>query len=305
MNVIPRSFAQGIVHPHEHERRKANGHTVSVNYGEALHQWGALSTRLLDAGAEVVSWDVNQDLPDGGFIQDNGYVLWDFSEDRWKFIGLRMGTPKRRMEESKVLHAARGQFDHVIPWEGPGSLEGGDIYPPVILDGVPTIFVGLREKAGNGVPVRTDLDGIRRFTNLVSVMGYRVVIVPFWDTLHLTSIGSFLGLGVDGQATVLIDASRCDAQIFKTNGVRVIDLPEDAHTDAWGVNAIRIADDHLIVQKGYPSIEILLRDQGFDDLVFVPWTQLRMVDGSLTCCCIIQAMPFGWVDGIHMKAPSE
>jgi len=300
MNVIPRTFADGIVHPHEKKRRVANGHIVSIEYGAALHEWGALSTRLLDAGAKIISWNINQDLPDGGFIQDNGYILWDFVDKHWKFIGLRMGTPARRAEERAVLVSATEHFEDVLPWDGPGCIEGGDIYPSVLLEGTPTVFVGLRTDVDSGISVRTDGAGLERFTEIVRAMGYDVVTVPFWDTLHLTSIGSFIGSDPGGIPTVLIDATRCDVRAFQEHGVRVIDLPPDAHADAWGVNAIRI-NDSLIVQKGYASIEALLRSEGFEDLTFVPWTQLRMVDGSLTCCCIIQTMPSGWNKGMALE----
>lgn len=290
-NALPRNWSEGYVHHAERYRRTQLGVMDEPNRGTALRECSLHRDALMSAGAEVVRLRLNVKKPDAVFVQDTACVVWDFVRNCWVVLLPNMGAPERRSESDEVETAMRSLFDDVRRCsDDEAFLEPGDLFPSMVCGSDNIIFTGRREKGGVA-PERTNDKGVAWMRSQVEPMGHQMCEFEFRDSLHATTLGNGIGRQGDDTPMVMIDGSRASLTSFRHHNVDAPQLsPPALRKCAWGLNVQRITD-YVVVQKGYPEVEGLLDKRGFKKRKRVPWTQLRLLDGSLTCCCIMQHMP--------------
>src|SRR5262245_62087719 len=126
-----------------------------INYGRAVRQHAAYCEMLRQCGAEVITLDINRDLPDCVFVEDTAVVLDELA------VLCSMGTESRRAEPTGIGAELR-KYREIHRIELPAMIEGGDV-----LRVGRTVFVGLSS--------RTNPAGARALDATVRRYGYRVV----------------------------------------------------------------------------------------------------------------------------------
>ncbi len=143
---------------------------------KAKHQHDGLKALLRDYGAEVIDLDELDGHPNSIFTRDAALCTPQ------GYIQLRMGLESRRGEEEWLAQALE---KHGEPKAGeiqtPGTVEGGD----VILAGT-VAFIGHSK--------RTNEEGVRQLSSLLSNMGYEVRTIPIPPPhLHIGGVMSLIG----------------------------------------------------------------------------------------------------------------
>src|SRR5262245_50289675 len=124
----------------------------NIDYERALEQHARYCEALREAGARVITLDVNPDLPDSAFVEDAAVVLDEI------VVLTTMGSKVRR-GELPGLEPEIARLRPVVPMRLPGTLDGGDV-----LRIGRTFFVGLSS--------RTDAAGFASFRRVVDAHGY-------------------------------------------------------------------------------------------------------------------------------------
>src|SRR5438874_12281822 len=93
---------------------------VPIDYDVATRQHDLYCRTLRDCGANVITLDVNRDMPDSTFIEDAAVVLDDVA------VLASMGTEARRCEMDGIEQAL-SKYRDVQRSEQPASLEGSEV----------------------------------------------------------------------------------------------------------------------------------------------------------------------------------
>ncbi|MEC9073477.1 MAG: hypothetical protein VX938_13885, partial [Myxococcota bacterium] len=151
--------------------------------------------------------------------------------------------------------------------DGDARLDGGDV-----------VRVGGRFLVG--LSSRTNEPGAQRLEAFLKPMGYALERVPLSeDALHLGSISSSPseGLFITPEGWLPMPTlERLDAE-----GVEVVVVPSE---EVYGCNTLA-GGPRVRVADGYPSVARALLDRGHD-IVPLQMSQIRAVDGSLTCMSV-------------------
>jgi dimethylargininase len=170
----PTSLASGIVSHIEDQRD-------SIDYQRALKQWQAYTQVYKDRGWSVQEVDRDDELPDSVFVEDGVVFVGSLVKDSplGTYILTSPGNVTREGEvkgiEMTLKTKATTSSHPIARIQKPGTLDGGDVLK------VPchkTIYIGKSQ--------RTNDEGIRQFTSLVSPLGWQVRLVPVKKALHLS-----------------------------------------------------------------------------------------------------------------------
>lgn len=143
---------------------------------KARHQHDGLKAIMRDYGAEVIDIEELSGHPNSVFTRDAAICTPQ------GYIQMRMGLESRRGEDELLAQALdkRGE-PRAGQIQAPGTVEGGD----VILAGS-VAFIGHSK--------RTNEEGVRQLSSLLSNMGYEVRTVPIPPPhLHIGGVMSFIG----------------------------------------------------------------------------------------------------------------
>ena len=171
-----------------------------------------------------------------------------------------MGKEERKKEPS-ALRKALEDNDIKILGEitSPGSVEGGD----VAWLGEHILAVGLT--------YRTNKEGIRQLTELITPLGVEVITVsmPHYkgqkDVFHLMSILSPIDKNV---AVVYSPLMPIDFRNYLLNNdFLLIDVPDDEF-DSMGCNVLALAPRTCVMVDGNPKTKSKLESEGFEVLVY-------------------------------------
>src|SRR5437870_10976384 len=102
-----------------------------------MRQHGAYCSMLRTCGAEVITLDVNRDLPDCVFIEDTAIVLDEVA------VLASMGVESRRAEPAGIEPVLR-EYRQVHHLEPGATLEGGDV-----LQVGHTLLVGMSSRTNS------------------------------------------------------------------------------------------------------------------------------------------------------------
>jgi dimethylargininase len=197
------------------------------------------------------------DCPDSVFIEDTVVVCQDVA------VIARPGAPARRPETSTVEETVRGLGLQTVHIEQPGTLDGGDV-----------LQVGTTAYVGRGG--RTNDDGIRQLTELVSPLGRTVVVVPLRRVLHLKSAVTALPDG-----TFLAWGDEVDTATFPS----VRHVPEEP-----GAHVVPLGGSEVLIAATAPRTAGLIADLGYRP-VPVDISEYERLEGCVTCLSVLIPRP--------------
>ncbi len=221
---------------------------------------------LHECGVEVVTLDVNRDLPDCAFVEDTAVVLDEVA------ILAPMGTAARRSEPAAIERELR-KYRAIQRIELPATLEGGD----VLRVGY-TLLVGLSS--------RTSRAGIEALETIVRRHGYAVLAVPVSGCLHLKTACTAL----DDQH-LLVNPAWLDVRPLR--GFKLIHIPEE---EPWAANTARVGGS-VCLAAGQPRTAELIRGLGFD-VRTIDLSEFAKAEGGVTCLSLLFAPPSRGKEGI-------
>ncbi len=226
-----------------------------IDLAKAQAQHHAYEQLLEKLGARVISLAAEPDLPDSMFVEDPAIVLDELA------VILPLGT-KSRQPEAPSLAKALAPFRKLAHITAPGSIEGGDV-----LRINRTLFVGLTS--------RTNGEGIRQLTTILSPYGYKIVAVPVTGCLHLKSAVTYLG-----RNTLLANRQWFDPAPF--DNFDWIDVaPEEPHA----ANALAL-NDTVIFPASFPQTRAKIEAAGFH-VTPIDISELQKAESGLTCSSLI------------------
>lgn len=208
---------------------------------------------LVSTGASVTELAADEAFPDSVFVEDAALCLQEVA------ILMRPGAPTRLGETGLIAPTLSQLYEHVVPIEGPGFVEGGDILTTEL-----EILVGRS--------ARTDTAGVNELKSLVSRWGYslRVVDTPP-DILHFKTDCSLLD-----EETILSTPRLAATGCFE--GYRVIHTADDEDACA---NAIRF-NELVVMPNGFPKTTERLMSLGYA-VKQVGNSEAAKLDGGMSC----------------------
>jgi dimethylargininase len=228
---------------------------VPIDYDRALQQHAAYCRMLRDCGVDVVTLNVNHELPDATFIEDTAVVL-----DEVAVLAL-MGAETRRDEPAGIEPELR-KYRELHRLEAPATLEGGDV-----LRVGRTLLVGVSQ--------RTNAAGVRVFEAIVQRYGYRVLPVPLRGCLHLKTACTALP---DGR--LFVNPSWLDIQAL--DGFATVSIPEG---EPWAANTLPLGSTVCLAAANVQTAR-LLQEEGFA-VRTVQLSELAKAEGSVTCLSLV------------------
>ncbi len=208
---------------------------------------------LASTAASVTTLAADEAFPDSVFIEDAALCLQEGA------IIMRPGAPTRLGETRLIAPTLSQLYQEVLPIEGPGFIEGGDI-----LTTEREILVGLS--------ARTDAAGISELKSLVSRWGYslRVVNTPP-EILHFKTDCSLLD-----EETIL-----CTPRLAATGCFEGYKLIQTADGEDACANAIRF-NDLVIMPDGFPKTSEQLVSLGYN-VSLIGNSEAAKLDGGMSC----------------------
>ena len=233
-----------------------------VTYAERIPADPALAAKQHDAYVAALAgagWAIREvppadELPDSAFVEDTVVVCGELA------VLTRPGAPERRAEVAGTDEAVRTLGLEVARIEEPGTLDGGDV-----------LRVGTTLYAGRGG--RTDAEGIRQLSELVSPCGFTVVAVPVNHVLHLKSAITALPDGT----VIVADPSALDTSPLPP--LRTV--PEEP-----GAHVVPIGGSGVLMAASAPRSAELFADWGFDPVV-VDISEFEKLEGCVTCLSVL------------------
>jgi len=226
-----------------------------IDVARALRQHEAYEQVLRALGVDVRVLAVNEDCPDGVFVEDVAVML-----DEGAVI-TTMGTPSRRGEIAAIRRAVAEVRD-VVDTALPAMLEGGDV-----LRLGRTLFVGLSS--------RTNAEGSAALTAIAAPLGYAVVPVEVPGALHLKTCVTALD-----DETCLVNRAWLDVSPFSR--FRLVDV---APGEPWAANVLRLEHD-LVMNAAYPATAEIVRDLGYR-VHEVDISEFAKAEAGLTCMSLL------------------
>lgn len=203
--------------------------------GLAIRQHDILKSILKDFGSEVIDIPELAGHPNSVFTRDTALCT------PHGYIKLRLGLDTRRGEEQWMADALESLGEPPVgEISKPGTVEGGDI----ILAGT-VAFVGR--------PIRTNEEGVKQISLLLSTMGYEIRTVPLpASILHLDKV-----LMAAGPTRILACADSIPNESLR--GFEVIVIPCGGRSSA---NIICLGNNHVIVDRANLEVIAGLEDSG-------------------------------------------
>ncbi|MFH0945448.1 MAG: arginine deiminase-related protein [Planctomycetota bacterium] len=248
VRAVPDSVAKGLA-------REAPPHPLDPVLARLQHE--RYSRLLQDVGLEVRVLPADSRYPDCCFVEDMAVILNGCA------LLTRPGAPSRRGEMPSVRQALEDFFQlHEI--RPPGKLDGGDV-----------LVAGKEVLVGRSS--RTNTAGIRQLEELAGGLGYSVRSAHIRGALHLKSLVTAL------TDRILICGERCGIE-DALHGFKKIRIPDE---EAFAANALRLPGERrILIAAGAPETARLLHEAGFD-VTEIDLSELRKVDGSLTCLSLL------------------
>lgn len=202
----------------------------------AIRQHDALKETLRAFGAEVLDVPERAGHPNSVFTRDTAICTPQ------GYIHLHLGLETRQSEGVWMAQILKAQGERCIgEIKPPGTVEGGD----VILSG---------DVAFIGRSVRTNEEGIRQFSQIMTSMGYEIRVIDLPETiLHLDK-----ALMVLGAKQVLY----CN-ELISPHDIRGFDGIEISCGENTTANIICLGNEEVIVNRSNASVTGLLRDNGY------------------------------------------
>lgn len=226
-----------------------------IDHAVALRQHRAYQEMLRACGAEVVALEVNQEHPDGVFIEDTAIVLDEVA------VLMSMGAESRR-GEPVAIEPALLKYRPIERITLPATIDGGDV-----------ARVGRTLLVGESS--RTNAAGATALAAIVERHGYRVVTVPVTGCLHLKSACTALP---DGR--LLVNREWIDMRPLASFGT--VDVPaEEPHAAD-----VALVGETVCMAAEHPRARGLIESLGFA-VRTTPLSEFAKAEGAVTCLSLI------------------
>ncbi|MED5272248.1 MAG: arginine deiminase-related protein [Candidatus Thermoplasmatota archaeon] len=253
-NVIvrqpPRSFANALT-----TSQFTNGE--KPDYDLALNQHNQYVNTFKKLGLNVIVLEAEEEFPDCCFVEDQALIV-----DNHVFFPIT-GAPSRRGEQKTVVETITPHMKSIHWGQEPGRIDGGDVVR------VGDIFYIGKSKRSND-------EGISQFQDFLTKLNFESYVVNVPDySLHLTTLCS----SPNSNLLLIPESSKKD--LIFTNlpeSVEIITIPDN---ETYGCNTIGF-EDKVIISEGYSIVKKILIERGFE-IIELPMSEFRAVDGSLTC----------------------
>jgi dimethylargininase len=226
-----------------------------IDLARAQAQHRAYETLLAKLGARVISLPAEPGLPDSMFVEDPAIVLDELA------VICPLGTESRRAEAASVAQAL-SEFRALAHIALPGTLEGGDV-------------LRIGRKLYAGLSTRTNAEGIRQLTAILSPHNYKVTAVPVTGCLHLKSAVTHLGGN-----TLLANRAWFDAAPLADYDWIDVD-PTEPHA----ANALALGGT-IIFPASFPKTRARIEGQGIS-VTTVDISELQKAESGLTCSSLL------------------
>jgi dimethylargininase len=224
----------------------------------ALEQHEAYCRTLERLGLSLVRLDPDPDFPDSTFVEDTAIVTPGGA------ILTRPGAVSRAGEVAAVAAALAPWFPEPAEIAAPGTVDGGDV-----CEAGRHWFIGLSH--------RTNREGAAQLTRWLAAQGFGSSVIDIRalpGLLHLKT-----GLSWLGERRLLATAEIVEHEALE--GWEVVRVPAG---EDYAANCIRV-NDALLVARGFPGTEALLRSHG-PEVVTLDLSEFRKMDGGLSCLSV-------------------
>jgi len=238
-----RNFAEGIT----------TSNLGKPDFEKTLEQHSSYCDALAGCDLELIILEADERYPDGCFVEDTAIVTGEIA------IITRPGAASRMGEVAKISHIL-SEFRKIETIKLPGTLDGGDV-----LRVENHFFIGISG--------RTNRDGARQLSEILSKYGYTTSEVEVGEGLHLKSGTAYLGKGnfisVEGFS-----------KISGSSGIIISDLEE-----SYSANCLRV-NDFLLIPKGFTKSKKKIVELGYN-IIELDMSEFRKMDGGLTCLSLL------------------
>jgi dimethylargininase len=228
-----------------------------IDLARARVQHAAYEHVLDQLGCLVESVAAAMDLPDSVFIEDTAVVFDEIA------VIARPGSPSRQRETDAVA-ASLARYRRLAAISAPATLDGGDV-----LRVGRDVYVG--------VSGRSNGEGVRQLTGLISPYGYRVHAVETQGCLHLKS-----AVTSTRDDLLIVNPQWIDPRWFP--GLQWITVDPE---EPFAANVLRVGDT-VVCAAAAPRTRGRLEGCGLD-VRAVDVSELAKAEGALTCCCLLVA----------------
>ncbi|MBI9055206.1 MAG: hypothetical protein JEY96_15390 [Bacteroidales bacterium] len=233
----------------------ANGITTSdlgkPDINLALKQHEAYCEALIKCGLELIILDADPNFPDSCFVEDTAVVTKDFG------IITRPGDKRRLGEEIEIKKVLEPLLKlHYI--EEPGTLDGGDI-----MQADNKFYIGISDRTNN--------EGSRQLSNILSKYNYEAISITVKDILHFKT-----GINYLGENNLLVQKSFFDLPDLKNYNKTIV-----KSTENYAANSLRI-NNCVIVPKGFPETKSNIEKLGYK-IIELEMSEFQKMDGGLSC----------------------
>ena len=230
-----------------------------VDAALANTQWADYVDTLRQAGWNTIEVPPADDCADAVFIEDPVVMFGSLA------VLCLSGAPSRRPEGAAVEPVLKELGYRVERIVFPGTVDGGDILKVGM-----TVYVGLT--------LRTNAEGVRQLTDLLSPHGYTVVGVPTHKVLHLKSAVTALPDGTVIGYPPLVD----DASVYPA----FLAVPEEA-----GAHVVLLGEGRLLMSASAPQSAAVFTRMGYTPIL-VDISEIEKLEGCVTCLSVrLRALP--------------
>jgi dimethylargininase len=231
----------------------------TIDFATLERQHADYRAALAEAGAEVVTLDAIDALPDSVFVEDAAVVLDGLA------VLTRPGVVSREAEPEAIA-SALAAWRPLQRIQAPGTLDGGDV-----LRIGRRLFVGLT--------TRSNRDGIDQLAALAAPLGYTVTAVAVPGSLHLKTACTALD-----DETLLLNPAWIDPAAFA--GFRILTVDGD---EPFAANVLPIGDAR-IVNAAFPRtrerVEAFCTSAGLRAIA-TDISEFGKAEAGLTCLSVV------------------
>ena len=238
-----RNFAEGIT----------TANLEKPDFEKALEQHSAYCDALTGCGLEIIVLEADERYPDGCFVEDTAIITGEVA------VITRPGASSRMGEEAEISEIL-SEFRKIETIRFPGTLDGGDV-----LRFENHFFIGISE--------RTNREGARQLSAILSKYGYTASETEVGEGLHLKSGIAYLGKGN------FISAEGF-SKITGSSGIIISDKEENYSANCLPVN------DFLLIPRGFPKSKKKIVELGYN-IIELDMSEFRRMDGGLTCLSLL------------------
>ena len=238
-----RNFAEGIT----------TSNLGKPDFEKALDQHSKYCDALKECGLELIVLEADERYPDGCFVEDTAIVTSEVA------IITRPGASSRMGEEAEIS-GILSEFRKIETIKLPGTLDGGDVL-----------------RVGNhffiGISGRTNRDGARQLSAILSKYNYTASETEVGQGLHLKSGIAYLGKG-----------NFISAEGFSkiAGSFRIIIIDQD---ESYSANCLH-ANDFLMIPDGFPKSKKNIVELGYN-IIELEMSEFRKMDGGVTCLSLL------------------